>query len=59
MISLPDLTHEPAAEDATHDGCEGDLELLVGHNIDYWIEGRVKIACIKVNFSDHNFLSHA
>ena len=57
MIPLPDLTHEPAAEDATHDGGEGDLELLVGHNIDYWIEGRVKIAYIKDKF--RNFLSHA
>ena len=45
MIPLPDLTHEPAAEDATHDGGEGDLELLVGHDIDYWVEGGVKIAC--------------
>ena len=45
MIPLPDLTHEPAAEDATHDGRERDLELLVGHDIDYWVEGGVKIAC--------------
>ena len=57
MISLPDLTHEPAAEDATHDGGEGDLELLVGHDIDYRVEGRVKIAYIKDKF--RNFLSHA
>ena len=57
MISLPDLTHEPAAEDATHDGRERDLELLVGHDIDYRVEGRVKIAYIKDKF--RNFLSHA
>ena len=57
MISLPDLTHDTTAEDATHDGGEGNFELLVGHNIDYWIEGRVKIAC--KSQVKKLFLSHA
>ena len=45
VVSLSDLTDHPAAEDATHDGGEGNFELLVGHDVDDWIECWVKIAC--------------
>ena len=38
VVSLSDLTDHPAAEDATHDGGEGNFELLVGHDVDDWIE---------------------
>ena len=32
------------AEDAAHDGGEGNFELLVGHHVDDRVESRVKIA---------------
>ena len=34
-----------AAEQPVHDGGEGGLELLVGHHVDDWVQGRVEVAC--------------
>ena len=33
-----------AAEQPVHDGGEGGLELLVGHHVDDWVQGRVEVA---------------
>ena len=44
VIPLPHVAQGATAEDAAHDGGEGNFELLVGHHVDDRVESRVKIA---------------